>query len=73
MDDDPFKLAEKSIIKTKDFFRSMGIPSSLSEAGINPDDAMIEQMADEILMFGKIGNLQILNKNDVIAILKSVR
>lgn len=62
------EIAEKSIEKTKEFFISLGCPSSLSE--INIDDTHFEKMAENAVARGAFGSMKKLNKEDVIAIYK---
>lgn len=62
------EIAEKSIEKTKEFFVSLGCPSSLSE--INIDESHFEEMAENAVFRGKIGSMKKLDKNDVIEIYK---
>lgn len=62
------EIAEKSIEKTKEFFTSLGCPSSLSE--INIDDTHFEEMAENAVARGVFGSMKKLNKEDVIAIYK---
>ncbi|WP_300394381.1 iron-containing alcohol dehydrogenase [Fusobacterium sp.] len=62
------EIAEKSIEKTKEFFTSLGCPSSLSE--INIDDTHFEKMAENAVARGAFGSMKKLNKEDVIAIYK---
>lgn len=69
---DPYEIARKAIQKTSDFFKSMGIPMSLKETGIELSPGLISQMAQEITMFGPIGQIKKLEEDDVITILKQI-
>jgi alcohol dehydrogenase YqhD (iron-dependent ADH family) len=69
---DAFEAAEKTISKLYEFFRKMGIPANLKEAGIDVPEDMIEEMADSILQFGPIGQIKKLEKDDVSEILKAI-
>lgn len=63
------EIAKKSIEKTREFFTSLGIPSTLTEVGI--DDKKLEIMASESTKRGKIGAMKQLDKDDVFKILKA--
>ncbi len=68
---DKMETAKAAIEKTAEFFRSIGLPSKLSELGI--DDSHFEEMADHVLKiwFGDFGTaMRPLNRADLIAILK---
>ena len=54
---------------------SIGIPTSLTELGIQPTDEQIEEMAEKCVFGrnGHIGFFQPLNKEDIAAILKMAR
>lgn len=52
---------------TTEFFKSLGVPSTLTEIGI--DDSKIEHMAKQATQFGSIGSLVPLAKEDVKQIL----
>lgn len=64
-----YKIAYKSIEMTRDYFISMGIPSSLSEVGIEEDK--LELMANQAARFGDVGNFKPLNAKDILNIYKS--
>jgi alcohol dehydrogenase len=57
------------IEKTREFFRAINMPRSLKDLGI-PDDRL-EEMAECCVADGPVGNFKKLNKEDVLAILKS--
>ncbi|MEA2055467.1 MAG: iron-containing alcohol dehydrogenase, partial [Candidatus Thermoplasmatota archaeon] len=64
---DNMKLARESIEKTKEFFKSLGMPKTLKEVGVKED--MLEEMAKKTVMFGPVGNFKKLGKKDVLKIL----
>ncbi|WP_274967886.1 iron-containing alcohol dehydrogenase [Succinimonas amylolytica] len=71
-DNDVMANAEEAIRKTADFFKSIGLPATLREAGI-PSDEHFGEMADHIIAhwFGDFKNaLKPLGREDIIAILK---
>ena len=61
--------AMEGIQKTKDFFKSLGAPVSLKDAGI--DDKRIPEMAKKSVRNGPIGAYKRLNEKDVEAILRA--
>jgi alcohol dehydrogenase YqhD (iron-dependent ADH family) len=61
--------ALEGIQKTKAFFKSLGAPVSLKDAGI--DDKRIHEMAKKSVRNGPIGAYKRLNEKDVEAILRS--
>lgn len=68
--------SEKDALKTislmENFFRSIKMPTSLSELGIKASDDDIEELAEKCTFFGKrtIGSFKPLKKEDMIAIYK---
>ncbi len=60
-------LAQKGICAMENFYRSIDMPTSLTELGIHPTDAQIQELADKCVFFGKrtIGNFKVLNGEDV--------
>lgn len=67
---DSFEIANKAIDKTYEFFRSLGIPMTLGEVGI--DDAKINEMANDIAGDGKLKNCYApLSVEDVAEILRN--
>lgn len=64
-----FKIARKAIQKTKDFFLSLGIPSSLSEIGI--EEEKLEKMASHATAYGTLGTFKPLDKEDVLNIYRA--
>lgn len=66
--EDKFAIANKAIAKTREYFNSLGIPSTLREVGIN--DEKLELMANQAVRRGQLGNLRTLNAKDVLNIYK---
>ncbi|MEN2984978.1 MAG: iron-containing alcohol dehydrogenase [Dictyoglomaceae bacterium] len=66
--DDNLKVGLEGIEKLINFYESIGIPTKLSKIGINEEK--IEEMAEKATIFGPIGNVKRLTKEDVINILK---
>lgn len=62
------EIANKAIEKTREFFSQLDIPTRLSEVGI--DESKLEKMAEQATMFGAIGSMKKLYKDDVLAIYK---
>ena len=60
-------LVQKGICAMENFYRSIDMPTSLTELGIHPTDAQIQELADKCVFFGKrtIGNFIVLNGEDV--------
>ncbi|MFH1503890.1 MAG: iron-containing alcohol dehydrogenase [Candidatus Omnitrophota bacterium] len=65
-----FEAAKKGIEKTREFFKSLGMPASLGEVGI--DHKKISEIAGKATIFGNIGEFKELNTNDVERILEKV-
>ena len=67
--------ALSGIAATEDFFRSIGMPVSLSELGISPTNEEIERMAKSITAaYGEnIGSAQKLSEKDFISIYQSAK
>ena len=63
---DRYEIANKAIDKTEEFFKALGMPSSLREANI-PDDSQLEAMAKAV---GKVSGYVKLNEEDILNILK---
>lgn len=74
-DKDLEKEALCTISKMEEFFKSIDMPISLSELGINATDEDIEELAEKCTFFRTrtIGNFQTLGKEDIIAIYKKAR
>ena len=64
--EDKYKIAHKAIEKTREYFVSLGIPSSLREVGIGEEK--LEQMAKQAVRYGKLGNMRPLDAGDVLNI-----
>lgn len=63
------EIANKSIEKTREYFNSLGIPSTLREVGINEEK--LEEMAKQATRRGKLGNFGVLDTEDVLNIFKA--
>ena len=59
----------KAIEKTREYFISLGIPSSLREVGINEEK--LEEMAKQATRRGKLGNFRALDAEDVLNIFRA--
>jgi butanol dehydrogenase len=69
--DDPFATAREGINKTREFFfDKLEIADSLRKENIEADDQLLEKMAEDIVRFGPLGKIKILDKDDVYCILK---
>ena len=66
---DKYAIANAAIAKTREYFVSLGIPTKLSEVGI--DESNLEEMAKKSVRYGKIGSLKPIDHNDVLNIFKS--
>ncbi|MEG2092616.1 iron-containing alcohol dehydrogenase [Cetobacterium sp.] len=64
--DDDFKVAQKAILKTREFFNSLEVPSTLVEVGI--DSSKFEEMALGAVKNGPIGCMKKLEYRDVLEI-----
>lgn len=60
------QVAMKAIEKTSQFFKEIGIPSNLSELGI--DASRFNEMAESALKYSKIGRFKQLTKEDIVKI-----
>lgn len=63
------EIAEEGIVKLEQFWQSLGAPRRLSDYNI--DDTNIELMADKAMVNGEFGNFKLLNKENVLEILKN--
>lgn len=75
-EEDDHSAAEAGIEKTNAFFRSLGMPVSLTELlGHEPDDEEIEKIAAECTYdrSRKIGSFRVLDYDDIVAIYKNCR
>lgn len=67
---DPFEIANLAIAKTYDFFKSIGIPMSLREVGI--DESRLAEMAHHIALNEGLENAWApLSENDILEILEA--
>ncbi len=68
---DAREIAEKAIEKTAEFFKSLGLPSTLKEVGINAEK--FEEMAEEAVRTSGISTRSYyhLNKEDIVKIYES--
>lgn len=66
--DDPYEVAEEGIVKTEEFFRSLGLPGKLSEVGI--DSEKFEEMAEEAVRTSGVSQRSYyhLQKEDIVKI-----
>ncbi len=64
------KIAQLAIEKTSQFFKSLDIPMSLREVGI--DEEKLEIMAKDVIEYkeGPVGNFKTLDYEDVLSIYK---
>lgn len=64
--------AKKAIEKTREFFKSLGLPSTLAEVGITSEE-YFEQMAEHVMnnWWDLKGSFKSIDKNAVLAILKA--
>ncbi len=71
----PEATALAGIEAMEDFYRSMGLPTSLRELGIDPTDEQCERMAASCARAagGKKGNAKVLTEPDMAAIYKAAR
>lgn len=68
-EEDKFIMAQKSIDATYDFFKSIGIPMTLKEVGI--DETHFDKMAEDAVKFGGLKDAYVaLDEEDVKKILK---
>ena len=66
---DQEKTALEGIRRMREFFKSMGAPSTLAEIGIDTDEKF-SKMAEDACRFGNIGGLKVLAPEDVEAIFR---
>jgi len=67
-DNDKYEIAQTAIEKTREYFNLLGIPSNLSEVGIEAEK--LKEMAKQATRRGKLGNFKPLTKQDVLNIYK---
>ncbi|MEY8755114.1 iron-containing alcohol dehydrogenase [Peribacillus frigoritolerans] len=61
--------AIEGIERLRSFWSSLGAPTNLSDYGI--DDSQLEVMADKAMSRGEFGRFKVLNREDVLAILRA--
>ena len=66
---DKYAIANEAIEKTRQYYNSLGIPSSLSEVGINEEK--LEEMAKQATRNGNLGNFRVLEAQDVLNIFRA--
>ena len=61
------ELALAGICAMEDFYRSIGMPTSLKELGVQPTDAQMKEMAEKCVFFGArtVGGFRVLHAEDV--------
>lgn len=69
------ELAMEGICAMEGFFRSIDMPTSLTELGVQPTDEQIREMAQKCVFFGKrtVGGFRILKAEDVEKIYQMAR
>lgn len=67
--EDKYSIAHKAIDKTREYFISLGIPSTLKEVGICEDK--LEEMAKAATQYGSVGSFKSLDTEDVLNIYKA--
>lgn len=67
---DPHATALAGIAATEDFFRAIGMPTSIKELGVNPTPSQVEELAEKfaIACGGKKGSAKVLYKEDMLRI-----
>lgn len=68
-DPDDGSAAKKGIVKTRDFYKSLGLPLTFAEAGIEKPD--LEAILDRTITEGTKGNLRPLTRGDIRKILEN--
>ena len=66
---DKYEVAHNAIKKTKEYFVSLGIPSSLRDVGI--EEGKLEEMSKQATSRGKLGNFMPLDAQDVLNIYRA--
>jgi len=69
--EDKMFVAKQGIQKLTDFFKSLHIPSTLSETGFYADNNLLNKMANDIQKYGPIGKFKKLDNEAIVRILKS--
>ncbi len=69
------EIALAGICAMEDFYRSIHMPTSLSELGIHPTDAQIEELSEKCVFFGKrtVGTFKVLKAEDIQKIYQAAR
>jgi alcohol dehydrogenase YqhD (iron-dependent ADH family) len=65
---DKYAIANEAIEKTRNYYISLGIPTTLREIGI--DEEKLEEMANQATRRGKLGDFGVLEAKDVLNIFK---
>lgn len=67
---EPDQIALAGIAAMEDFFRSIDMPTSLTELGVHPTEDQIQELARKCVFFGErtVGGFQILKAEDIEAI-----
>lgn len=66
---DNFVIAKKGIKKTQEFFMNLGMPKNLRDVGVNEEK--LADIAEKTVQHGNIGKFKVLDKDDVLIILKN--
>ena len=68
-------VALQGIEKTEEFFRSIGMPTSIRELGVDPSPQQVNELAEKfaIACGGKKGSAKVLQKNDMLTIYQAAR
>lgn len=71
----PKEIALAGIRAMEDFYHSIHMPTSLTELGINPTDAQIEELSAKCVFFGKrtVGTFKVLKAEDIQKIYQAAR
>ncbi len=74
-DDDKEKMALAGIEAMENFYRSIDMPTSLTELGVEVTDEQIQELAEKCTFFGKrtVGCVKKLGKEDLVAIYTMAR
>ncbi len=68
-DKDKFEIAHEAINKTREYFVSLGMPTTLKEVGIGEEK--LEEMARKVTRRGKLGGFKPLSETDALNIYKA--
>ena len=74
-DDDKEKMALAGIEAMENFYRSIEMPTSIKELGVDVTDEQIQELAEKCTFFGKrtVGCVKKLGKEDLVAIYTMAR